>query len=142
MSKDPAAPSPATDALPTSEADWRQRLSPEAYRILREKGTEPPYSGHLDYDSESTFVCAGCGSELFEAATKYESGCGWPSFTAPATNNAVVETPDHSHGMVRTEITCSKCGGHLGHVFDDGPGPTGLRYCINAVALEVKTVKT
>lgn len=119
-----------------SEDQWRSELTPEQFRILRQKGTERPFTGvYNDFKGEGTFVCAGCGTPLFDAATKYNSGSGWPSFTAPASAAAVDEHRDTSHGMVRIEVTCATCGGHLGHVFPDGPEPTGERYCINSASL-------
>lgn len=120
-----------------TDAEWRDRLSPEQYRILREGGTEPPFSGALnDEKRPGTFRCAACGEKLFEAESKYDSGSGWPSFTAPAEEGKIDERSDSSHGMERVEIRCSACGGHLGHVFPDGPGPTGLRYCVNSASLD------
>ena len=120
-----------------SDAEWQAKLSAEQYRILREGGTEPPWSGELlGNKSAGEYRCAGCGAPLFESSTKYDSGSGWPSFTAPACENSVVERTDSSHGMVRTEVRCAKCEGHLGHVFPDGPGPDGLRYCINSASLD------
>jgi len=120
-----------------SDAEWRARLTPEQYRILREGGTEPPWSGPLlGNKSEGDYLCAGCGERLFASDTKFDSGSGWPSFTAPAAQEAVSELTDSSHGMVRTEVRCARCGGHLGHVFADGPGPDGLRYCINSASLD------
>lgn len=120
-----------------SDAEWRATLTPEQYRILRQGGTEPPGSGELLHVKEKgEFRCAACGEPLFSSDTKYESGSGWPSFTAPASADAVKELSDASHGMVRTEVRCARCEGHLGHVFPDGPGPEGLRYCINSGALE------
>lgn len=119
-----------------SDAEWRQSLSPEQYRILREGGTEPPFSGALlSVKAPGAFRCAGCGERLFDSAGKYDSGSGWPSFTRPASEAAVEEVADTSHGMVRTEVRCASCGSHLGHVFPDGPGPGGLRYCINSASL-------
>ena len=120
-----------------SDAEWRSRLTPEQYRILREGGTEPPGSGELLANKGAgEYLCAGCGEALFASDTKYDSGSGWPSFTAPASAEAVREIDDSSHGMVRTEVRCARCGGHLGHVFPDGPGPQGLRYCINSASLD------
>ncbi|MGE3334341.1 MAG: peptide-methionine (R)-S-oxide reductase MsrB [Rhodospirillaceae bacterium] len=122
-----------------SEDQWRSELTPEQFRILRQKGTERPFTGaYNDFKGAGTFVCAGCGADLFDAATKFNSGCGWPSFTAPASSDAVEKHRDTSHGMVRVEITCANCGGHLGHVFPDGPAPTGDRYCINSASLSLK----
>jgi peptide-methionine (R)-S-oxide reductase len=125
------------ESLPQTEAEWKEVLSEEEYRILRESGTEPSFSGDLlDVEDEGQFTCAGCGTELFDSETKFGSGTGWPSFFAPA-NEVNVETRiDRSHGMERIEVLCGTCGGHLGHVFDDGPDPTGKRYCINSASLD------
>ncbi|HIJ62383.1 MAG TPA: peptide-methionine (R)-S-oxide reductase MsrB [Rhodospirillaceae bacterium] len=125
-----------------SEDEWRRQLTPEQYRVARQKGTERPFSG--EYESVWTpgiYRCVACAQELFEAADKFDAGCGWPSFTRPVGSDAVEATVDVSHGMRRTEVLCSACGAHLGHVFDDGPRPTGLRYCINSVSLTLDPKK-
>ena len=123
-------------AVTHTPAEWRKLLSPLAYEVLRESGTERAFTGKLlDVHAKGTFTCAGCGQELFSSDTKFESGTGWPSFYKPLTKKSVEELEDRSDGMVRTEVKCAKCGGHLGHVFDDGPQPTGLRYCMNSVAM-------
>jgi peptide-methionine (R)-S-oxide reductase len=124
---------------PQTEAEWRQKLSPEQYQVLREAGTERAFSGkYWNEKTDGTYRCAGCGEELFSSETKYESGTGWPSFYQALDPARVAEVDDTSHGMVRTEVQCAKCGGHLGHLFDDGPNPTGLRYCLNSASLELE----
>ncbi len=126
-----------TEKTVKTDAEWRKTLTPAQYRILREKGTEPAFSGKYDeFFAEGAYLCAACGNELFTSESKYNSGCGWPAFSAPAQKGNIEYTEDTSHDMVRTEVTCSRCGGHLGHVFKDGPKPTGSRYCINSEALE------
>jgi len=125
------------DAPQLTEDEWRQRLSPEQYEVLRRKGTEPAFTGKLvDLKDDGTYRCAACSAELFRSDTKFDSRSGWPSFTEPADSANVELHADHSYGMVRTEVTCKRCGGHLGHVFPDGPGPTGDRYCINSLSLD------
>lgn len=125
--------------LVKSDAEWRAELSPEEYRICREKGTERAFSGeYWDEHRDGTYVCRACGEALFSSDTKYDSGSGWPSFFQPLEKEAIDEHKDSSHGMIRTEITCSRCGSHLGHVFPDGPRPTGVRYCVNSASLRLK----
>jgi peptide-methionine (R)-S-oxide reductase len=124
--------------LTKSEEEWQRELSPEQYHILRQKGTERPFTGkYVDTKDDGTYCCAACGAELFKSDTKFDSGSGWPSFTEPANSENVELRPDNSLFMRRTEVVCATCGGHLGHVFDDGPGPTGKRFCINSCALEL-----
>ncbi len=126
------------EKLTLTDAEWRDKLTPEQYHILRQAGTEPAFTGALNAEKrDGEYYCAGCGAKLFDAAKKYDSGSGWPSFTAPASDDAVVEIEDNSHGMRRVEIRCASCDGHLGHVFPDGPREdTGLRYCMNSAALD------
>lgn len=122
-----------------SDEEWKKELTPEQYRILREKGTESPFSGEYDHSFEpGVYRCAACGYELFSSENKFDSGCGWPAFDRPITDAAVTQNQDMSHGMQRVEITCPRCGGHLGHVFPDGPTETGARYCINSAALNLQ----
>ena len=130
--------SEAPTGLPQTEQEWRERLTPAQYDVLRRKGTERPWSGeYVRIKADGAYRCAGCDAELFRSDAKFDSGCGWPSFDDVADADAVELSTDYSHGMVRTEVTCRRCGGHLGHLFDDGPTPSGLRYCITSVALRL-----
>ena len=127
------------DAIVLPDSVWRQVLSPEVYNIAREKGTERPFTSPFEESKEvGTYHCAACGNALFKSNAKFSSGCGWPSFFEPISKAAIIYTPDNSHGMSRTEVQCGKCKAHLGHVFEDGPPPTGLRYCINGVVLTIE----
>ncbi|CAN5503845.1 peptide-methionine (R)-S-oxide reductase MsrB [soil metagenome] len=133
-------PDPSAGRVELSEEQWRSRLSEQQYAVLRKAGTERAFTGaYTDTKDPGTYRCAGCHSELFRSETKYDSGSGWPSFTEPIAPGAVEEHDDSSLGMVRTEVVCGRCGGHLGHVFPDGPGPNGLRYCLNSVSLDLDT---
>jgi peptide-methionine (R)-S-oxide reductase len=127
------------EKIQKTEQEWRQELDPAAYEVLRQQATERPWAGkYVNEKGDGVYRCAGCGNALFNSDTKFESGSGWPSFTDPMFGEAVETSTDTSHGMVRTEVTCASCGGHLGHVFDDGPGDSGLRYCINSCALSLE----
>ena len=129
-----------TESEINSEEHWKKKLTKDQFKVLRQKGTEVPFTGkYWDNKEKGIYLCAGCGNPVFDSDTKFKSGTGWPSFYAPIDKQKVNEKQDLSHGMVRTEVLCSKCGGHLGHVFDDGPRPTGLRYCINSVSLDFKS---
>jgi peptide-methionine (R)-S-oxide reductase len=128
-----------TDKIQLTDEEWRARLGPEKYQILRQAGTERAFTGAYDKNKATgVYMCGGCGAPLFASEAKYNSGSGWPSYTAPLADGAVEEIRDASHGMVRTEVRCARCEGHLGHVFPDGPGPQGLRYCINSASLDFK----
>jgi peptide-methionine (R)-S-oxide reductase len=131
-----------TSEVKMSEEEWKKILPSDVYYIARQKGTERPWTSKFEnfYD-KGTYYCAACGNALFKSDTKFESGCGWPSFYEPVSKTSIINTPDHSHGMIRTEVQCGRCKAHLGHVFEDGPPPTGLRYCINGVILDFEKAK-
>jgi peptide-methionine (R)-S-oxide reductase len=140
--KNPAYSRTDTNKVVMSEEEWKNVLPQDVYNIARQKGTERPWSSKFENFTEvGTYYCAACGNPLFKSDTKFESGCGWPSFYEPISKSSVIYTPDHTHGMNRTEVQCGRCKAHLGHVFDDGPPPTGLRYCINGVVLDFDKAK-
>jgi peptide-methionine (R)-S-oxide reductase len=137
------APPDDGEKVEKTDAEWRAALTREEYEVLRRKGTERAFSGaYWNAHGDAEYLCAGCGAQLFSSEDKFDSGTGWPSFTSPADPAAVATETDSSHGMLRTEVTCRRCGGHLGHLFNDGPAPTGQRYCINSISLKAKPSKT
>ena len=131
-----------TEKVVLTDEEWKKILTPEVYHIARQKGTERPGTSSFEHlDDIGTYYCGACGNPLFQSDTKFESGCGWPSFYEPISKNSIIYTPDNAYGMKRTEVQCGRCKAHLGHVFEDGPKPTGLRYCINGVVLNFETAK-
>ena len=141
--KNPVFSKTDTSKVSLSEDEWKKILPSEVYYIARQKGTERPWTSKFEkFDEVGTYYCAACGNALFKSDTKFESGCGWPSFYQPISKSSIIYTPDNTHGMERTEVQCGRCKAHLGHVFEDGPPPTGLRYCINGVILDFEKAKT
>jgi peptide-methionine (R)-S-oxide reductase len=141
--KNPVYSTTDVSKVTLAEDEWKKILSPEVYEVARQKGTERPWSSKFESFKEvGTYYCAACGNALFKSNTKFESGCGWPSFYEPISKSAIIYTPDNTHGMQRTEVQCGRCKSHLGHVFEDGPKPTGLRYCINGVVLDFEKAQT
>lgn len=140
--KNPVYSNTDTSKVALPEEEWKKILPEDVYYIARQKGTERPWTSKFEkFNEKGTYYCAACGNALFKSDTKFESGCGWPSFYEPISKTSIINTPDHSHGMVRTEVQCGRCKAHLGHVFEDGPPPTGLRYCINGVILDFAKAK-